>query len=135
MTADRMNHSQELYNLQYLAKCSQSNLPNYIVKLLDDFIHQGPNGTHQCLVFELLGPTINFIVAAIYDPGGSPDGGDSLEPEDILRLSKQLLQALAFIHKAGYAHGGTAAYRDFIRSSRLRLIHFAHFTPATVADL
>ena len=33
-------------------------------------------------------------------------GGDTLEPETILRLSEQLLQAIAFLHEAGYAHGG-----------------------------
>ena len=28
----------------------------YIVQLLGDFLHEGPNGCHQCLVIELLGP-------------------------------------------------------------------------------
>jgi serine/threonine-protein kinase SRPK3 len=101
MTADHTNNSRELGNLRYLAGCSQ------IVQLLDDFIHQGPNGTHQCLVFELLGPTIDFIIADIYGPTGSVE--DGLEPKTILRLSEQLLQALALIHEAGYAHGGTDA--------------------------
>ena len=29
-----------------------------IIQLLDDFEHEGPNGTYQCLVFELLGPSV-----------------------------------------------------------------------------
>ena len=33
-----------------------------IVKLLDHFIHEGPNGKHQCLVFELLGPSVKAII-------------------------------------------------------------------------
>ena len=101
MTADHTNNSRELGNLRYLAGHSQ------IVQLLDDFIHQGPNGTHQCLVFELLGPTIDFIIADIYGLTGSVE--DGLEPETILRLSEQLLQALELIHEADYAHGGTDA--------------------------
>jgi serine/threonine-protein kinase SRPK3 len=105
MTADRTNNSRELGNLRYLA--AQSNLSQFIVQLLDDFIHQGPNGTHQCLVFELLGPTLNSVLADIYEPGRSDEDDNTLEPETILRLSEQLLEALALIHEAGYAHGGT----------------------------
>ena len=42
--------------LQSLAGNFQGNLHSeYIVQLLDHFVHQGPNGTHQCLLFELLG--------------------------------------------------------------------------------
>ena len=32
--------------------------------------------------------------------------GDLLEPETILRLSEQLLQAIDFLHEVGYIHGG-----------------------------
>ncbi|KAL2194993.1 kinase-like domain-containing protein [Corynascus similis CBS 632.67] len=31
---------------------------DYICHLLDDFEHEGPNGTHVCLVFELMGETL-----------------------------------------------------------------------------
>jgi hypothetical protein len=36
----------------------------YIVQLLDSFVHKGPNGQHDCLVFELLGPTVTAVLAA-----------------------------------------------------------------------
>ena len=52
-------------------------------------------------MFELLGPTVDTVAREIYQ------GGDILEPETILRMSKQLLQAIAFLHEIGYAHGGT----------------------------
>ncbi|KAK9426952.1 kinase-like protein [Lipomyces doorenjongii] len=100
MTADSTTQSQELRNLQSLAGHAQGSLcSKYVVQLLDEFLHQGPNGTHQCLVFELLGPSVDAVV------GDYHESGDYFEPETILRLSEQLLQAISFIHEAGYAHG------------------------------
>jgi serine/threonine-protein kinase SRPK3 len=95
--AEDTEQSRELLNLQSL----QEKYPSqHLVQLLDSFIHQGPNGSHQCLVFELLGPTVDFVVTRYREDG------ESLEPETILRLTKQLLQSIAYLHKAGYAHGG-----------------------------
>ena len=51
-------------------------------------------------MFESLGPTVDAVVADIHQ------GGDGLEPETILRMSTQLLQALTFMHEVGYVHGG-----------------------------
>jgi hypothetical protein len=51
-------------------------------------------------VFELLGPTVDAVVREIHE------GGDVLDPDIILRMSKQLLQAIAFMHEVGYTHGG-----------------------------
>ena len=51
-------------------------------------------------MFELLGPTVNAVIEEIHE------GGDVLEPETILRMSKQLLQAIIFMHEVGYTHGG-----------------------------
>ena len=85
-----------------LAEKSLGNLhQHYIVQLLDHFSHTGPNGTHDCLVFELLGPTVDAITQQIYEVG------DVLDPEIILRVSEQLLRGIKFMHDAGYAHGGT----------------------------
>lgn len=78
----------------------QTRASNHVVLLLDSFIHLGPNGSHKCLVFELLGPTVDTVVA---DYGMLED---RLEPEVILKIAKQLLQAVASVHEAGYAHGG-----------------------------
>lgn len=104
MTAERGDKSRELFNLHTLSSSSQEGLAaHYIVQLLDEFTHDGPNGTHKCLVFELLGPTVAYIVEDFYA------NDEKLEPETILRISEQLLQATAFIHRVGLAHGGTAA--------------------------
>ena len=101
ITADRTTLSRELYNLRALAEHAKGNLgPKHIVQLLDDFLLKGPNGYHQCLVFEMLGPTVNIIVNDYHEEG------ERLDTEIILRISRQLLQAVAFMHAAGYAHGG-----------------------------
>jgi serine/threonine-protein kinase SRPK3 len=103
MTAESAEKFQELRNLHALANSLRESLSsNYIVQLLDEFTHQGPNGTHKCLAFELLSPSVRYIVEDYHA------GGESLEPEAILRLSEQLLQATAFIHGAGMAHGRMA---------------------------
>ena len=104
MTADSRKESQELRNLRSLAKHSKG---KYIVELLDEFLHYGPNGTHQCLVFELLGPSLETVLEySFYD-------GESLEPEIVLKISQQLLQAIALIHEVGYAHGGMIGIQLF----------------------
>lgn len=38
--------------------------------------------------------------------GDIHEGGHVLEPETILRMAKQLLQAITFLHEVGYTHGG-----------------------------
>ncbi|KAK4138477.1 kinase-like protein [Trichocladium antarcticum] len=97
-TADSSKSSRELLIHQALHKSRAK--PHHLVQLLDAFAHQGPNGKHQCLVFELLGPTVDTVVADYY--GGDPE---PLEATTILRITRQLLQTLAALHKAGYAHG------------------------------
>ncbi|PVH68316.1 kinase-like protein [Cadophora sp. DSE1049] len=53
---------------------------HHIVRQFDDFVHHGPNGCHQCLE-------------------------DQLDPETILKITTHMLEAISFIHKAGYTHG------------------------------
>lgn len=89
--------SLELSILQFL---QQNSAPHYAARLIDSFVQTGPNGSHQCLVTELLGPSVDTVVADYHM------GGDRLEPETILKMTRQLLEAIAFLHRAGYAHGG-----------------------------
>jgi len=97
-TAEGTKPSRELLVHQKLSKALAS--PHHLVQLLDSFVHQGPNGNHQCLVFELLGPTLDAVVAE-YNGAGL-----RLDDTTVLRIARQLLQSLAAIHRAGYAHGG-----------------------------
>lgn len=105
LTADATTHSHELGILRSLAKfCKGALSSRYLVRLLDGFSHQGPNGNHQCLVFELLGPTVDMVVS---DYSNYDDREEWLDPDIVLRISEQLLNAVTFIHEAGYAHEGT----------------------------
>lgn len=100
MTAD-LRDSRDLEKLKVLGSHSRGGLSsNYIVQLLDSFSHEGPNGVHQCLVFELLGPSVDRILADYRERH------DKLCPETVLQMSTQLLKALKFIHSAGMSHGG-----------------------------
>lgn len=89
--------SRELSVLQSLQRARAA---HRVVRLLDAFVHEGPNGSHQCLVFELLGPTVDFI---IHD---YQSDGERLEERTVVKITRRLLQGLAAIHGAGYAHGG-----------------------------
>ena len=106
MTADASASSHELDVLQSLEKRCDGNLGSkYIVQLLDGFTHQGPNGTHQCLVFELLGPTLDKVLddyRGLYNPADAM----RLEPFTVFKISEQLLSAIAFVHESGYVHAG-----------------------------
>jgi serine/threonine protein kinase len=88
----------EVSALQSLTHCGAS---EFILNLLDVFTHHGPNGSHLCIVTELLGPSLETVVADYHC------GGDRLDSKDIIRVAKQILQAVAATHEAGYAHGGT----------------------------
>lgn len=74
--------------------------PRPYAQLLDHFSIEGPNGRHNCLVTELLGPSI----ASVHSLYGQLE--QVLRPETILRASRQLLQGIEFVHQAGLAHGG-----------------------------
>ncbi|KAI9654945.1 MAG: hypothetical protein M1821_005698 [Bathelium mastoideum] len=79
----------------------------------------------DAFVFELLGPSL-IRVSADYGRHG-----ERLKPEIILKITKQLLQAVASLHRAGYAHGNVSGVntvftcRHLTRSSKkeaLRII-------------
>lgn len=102
MTSHMSENSRELNFFHALAKKRPDDLSsNYIVKLLDTFVLQGPNGHHKCLVFELLGPTLRSMVKEEYRSRSDVD------PPTILKMSEQLLYAVDFIHNNNFAHGGT----------------------------
>lgn len=70
----------------------------HIIQLLDRFEHVGPNGSHPCLVIELLGPSV-LSEAESY-------ASSRLPGEIAWEASRQTLQALAYIHANDVAHGG-----------------------------
>ncbi|KAI9373398.1 kinase-like protein [Aspergillus egyptiacus] len=107
-TAVSSTLSPEIRNLERLGQQS-----DFVVQLLDEFSLSGPNGTHQCLVFELLGPSLHWVLEDYHKTD------DTLDTETIIRLAEQILHAVESIHDAGMAHGEICAANIAFTSSRL----------------
>ncbi|KAJ5626710.1 hypothetical protein N7528_004137 [Penicillium herquei] len=104
--------SRELQMLKYLEEHSQGELSsNYVVQLLDTFTHEGPNGVHRCLVFELLGPSVDQVLSDYHE------GRDKIDSETVLQMSTQLLKAVRFIHSVGMCHGGNGLPTQLVKAA------------------
>ncbi|EPS35761.1 hypothetical protein H072_10753 [Dactylellina haptotyla CBS 200.50] len=87
-----------------------SKVPNlgreHVICLKDSFYHQGPNGNHHCLVFELLG---DDIYSALEDYSCEMTGsGTRLTkfPKPVAKkILKDVLLGLNFLHQNGITHG------------------------------
>lgn len=72
----------------------------FVLCLLDYFEHSGPNGTHLCLVLELMWQDVLGFLE------GYRDLGVELRYPLVRKISKQLVQGLDFIHSCGILHNG-----------------------------
>lgn len=75
----------------------------HVFTLLDHFQHTGPNGIHQCLVSEVLGPSIGDL---LYKPWRKFEDSPRYDKSTIREIGRQALLGLDYIHKAGIVHGG-----------------------------
>lgn len=99
-----LEQDQEIQALLALEKyyaSSDQKLPRCFTRLLESFQVSGPNGTHNCLVTELVGPSVARVLRAC------SLFGETLRPDTVLRASRRVLQAVDFAHRAGVVHGGT----------------------------
>ncbi|KAJ6463435.1 kinase-like domain-containing protein [Mycena sanguinolenta] len=71
---------------------------NHIVRMFDHFVHEGPNGRHQCIVGEVLGPSLAADVSPFWDP-------EILPGDMVRRLAGQIAVGVSYLHKRGAAHG------------------------------
>ena len=86
-----MKPAREISVLQSLAQHGKGELSySHVVQLHDYVVHDGPNGSHQCLVF---GPS----VAQILEELNATE--DKLEPETVVKLSRQLMEGINFIQR------------------------------------
>ncbi|KAH7322406.1 serine protein kinase [Stachybotrys elegans] len=98
--------SVELKLLRHLAQVAPLDSPRYITQLFDEFEQRGPNGTHKCLVFEPMGPTVNSMVEELPQFKPRKWGMKIRYPPQMARsILKQSLQALELLHQNGIAHG------------------------------
>ncbi|KAF8488912.1 kinase-like domain-containing protein [Gautieria morchelliformis] len=71
----------------------------FLVEYLDDFKVEGPNGTHQCIVTEVLGPSIGADIEEIYGP-------EERYPIEIAKnVVAQIMRGVAYLHSCGVVHG------------------------------
>lgn len=87
---------------------------NHVMGLLDSFEHQGPNGIHRCLVFDVMGPNSSTMFDSLPPRLKPPTSGAkaSEEPERgrypfwmAKSILRQILLGIEFLHKSGVAHG------------------------------
>lgn len=107
----------ELRILHHIAKVTAEGA-RYITQLLGEFEHHGPNGIHKCLVFEPMGPSVNSMVEELPQFKPRKQGMKVRYPPQMAKsILKQSLQALAFLHENGIAHG------DFQPGNMLFALH------------
>ncbi|KAI1176263.1 serine protein kinase [Nemania sp. FL0916] len=97
-----VHESQILHHLMQVAPEGAK----YITQLIDEFEHRGPNGVHQCLVFEPMGPDVNHMVEELPQFKPRKWGMQVRYPYWMAKsILKQSLQSLVFLHEIGIALG------------------------------
>ncbi|KAL3492783.1 serine/threonine protein kinase [Aspergillus germanicus] len=87
---------------------------NHVCHLLDDFEHSGPNGTHVCLVFELMGETLRTFGAWFLE---------SRLPSAVMRrFTTQLFLVLDFAHDHNVIHTDIKPDNIFVKFRDYSLI-------------
>lgn len=71
----------------------------HVLGLLDHFKHDGPNGTHLCLVLPVM----------VSDGEGMTITGKPHQAAYVRSISKQILLGLDFLHTLGIIHCGRSA--------------------------
>ncbi|KAJ6581142.1 kinase-like protein [Mycena capillaripes] len=68
---------------------------NHVCQLFDSFVHEGPNGLHNCLVLEPLGLSIQDVYRSF---------GGSLPLILVQHVARDVLQGLKYLHECGVIH-------------------------------
>jgi serine/threonine protein kinase len=107
MIAKATSSATELLILNRLSCLAPKDLDSqHITALLDAFQHQGPNGKHQCLVFEVMGATAASLVEELSE--NKPKMLDKVEryPKWMSKkIPLHALRGLSFLHRNGIVHG------------------------------
>ncbi|CCF41073.1 serine/threonine protein kinase [Colletotrichum higginsianum] len=97
---------------------------SHVCHLVDDFEHEGPNGTHVCLVFELIGETLRSFGA--WFP-------DSMIPNQVMRrFTIQLLLALDFAHEHKVIHTDIQPSNIFVKLRDYTLIESGYLVKVAI---
>ena len=79
----------------------RSGLPDspHLMQMLDHFECKGPNGSHDCLVLEMLGPSVSDLLERRFC-------GMRLPGQLAKSVARQALLGLDLLHQHSIAHGG-----------------------------
>ena len=110
-----------LRSLSASAADTQHEQSPFIVSLLDEFEIDGPNGSHRCIVTEVLGPSVAAVKIRLQmkDEGMLPMMGP--------RLVMQAAKALAFLHSHGIVHAGRFKFSTFAEATVDSRYRFSYF--------
>lgn len=67
-----------------------------VVRLLDHFTHQGPNGVHVCMIFERMGENLLSLMRRLEGTGATQGG---LQLNLVKRITRQVLEGLDLLHR------------------------------------
>jgi serine/threonine-protein kinase SRPK3 len=118
ITADAFDEQHPSFELDIIRKLSSYRGSHqgykYILGLIDEFRHRGPNGEHVCLVFKPMGPDLDKYRRLFT--------GARIPVPMMKRMTKQLLQALSFLHDTNHVihTGQPTSPRD--RESNLLIV-------------
>ena len=95
--------------LQLITEFNQNEIGlRHLPILMDNFIIQGPNGSHLCLVLPPMGPDLNAL-KNLKTAGSSSESKNYLVPISMSkRISRQVLLALDCLHRNEIVHGGSS---------------------------
>lgn len=94
----------QMYEVPILQRINESDDAHpgkaHVSRMLDHFTHQGPNGAHTCITFDVDGSSLYDLQRALPP--------DRAFPADLAkRVSRQILLALDFVHRrCGVVHTG-----------------------------
>ncbi|KAF9701433.1 hypothetical protein EKO04_000677 [Ascochyta lentis] len=97
----------ELTILDHLSKVAHKD-PNsrHTMQLLDSFRHKGPNGIHQCLVFEPMGGSAASLVEELPENNPKMYGIPQRYPKRMAKIILlHALRGLSFLHQNSIVHG------------------------------
>lgn len=110
--------SNEIATLEHL-RAAKNDHPGseYVLGLLDHFDVSGPNGVHDVLVFEIVGPGPDCL----REGNGK---GETFVWQRSRLICKQITLGIAFLHERGIVHGG----RSIMNQLTIHLMHLIRST-------
>lgn len=115
----------ELEILKHLRDGSKEHLGyQHVCRLVNDFVHEGPNGKHVCMVFELVGDSLLSFGAGFKD---------SMIPYPVMkRFAIQLIGAVEFVHYYDVIHTDIQQSNIFVKFRDRSLIESGYLKKAPI---